>query len=367
MTTSGVSLNDYNYGLLPKPRNGETGIIVLLGEANLQNLKLRVQHCSAITPGGYYIHFAESKPLGDNNFFTSLLQLSIPLQQLEDQASCFYVLIVVDPSRCMSAVEADVNEYLPFIPCPIAALSLQLLSEREIANSDSYFFQLPIGRIRIDEQKVVLDESYIPPCTSVSSHIDLLGIHAHLERFFSNLVQDAIQIIQKILQKKQTNQLSTIMQKLCENVTVFTALHLPEIRTSGLSQPPIYLFNEACSLARLFLITLNFYSGSGKEELMNYCTNWVGINHDELERCIKELSNHVYTHYDIGNSVRKVALFVKIISRLFNNLARMEFFRSSPRELSIFVQEPIELERFKKRRGFHWGDEGSTPKRFSAS
>jgi hypothetical protein len=59
----------------------------------------------------------------------------------------------------------------------------------------------------------------------VSSHSDLLEIHADLERFFGKMELYALQIIQKILQKKQQNEMAGIVQRFVK-ILLFSQLHL---------------------------------------------------------------------------------------------------------------------------------------------
>jgi hypothetical protein len=219
-------------------------------------------------------------------------------------------------------------------------LTLGLLADQEVTNQSLGLYQLPVGRLKIEEQRVLLDETYIPPCASVSSHFELLEIHAGLEQFYTKMERYALQIIQKVLQRKQTNEMAGIAQKLCESVTVFTAQHLAELKTVSAHQPPVDLINKVSALARLFKNTLDYYIGSGKEELINYCTEWCNVSQGELEGCISDLANHQYKHLDLNSSVEKVAVFTKVVSGLFANLAKLEYI-GKRRDAGIFVKEII--------------------------
>lgn len=353
-------LNNYNYGLIPNPRNRETGTKLTLSQVNQRNLVLEVQRCCAITPSGHYINFPESEPFASQQPYNTL-QLSLSLHELKEKASCFYVFVVVNPSRCTAAVDFNTSQYCLPISCPSEALSLSLHSEQEVTKNASEFFQLPIARIRIEEKAAILDEYYIPPCVSIASNIDLLELHAELERFFTNLELHALQILGNILKRMQTNEMATIVQKLCENIAIFTAMHLAEIRSVALHKAPIYLINDVASLARLFKNTLDFNSRSSKEEFINYCAEWCEMRPGELEGCIADLLSHEYNHDDINSSNIILISFVKIMSGLFTNLARLEYI-GKRKSAGIFVTEqPIESGRPKKRRGFFSEDEERSP------
>jgi hypothetical protein len=150
----------------------------------------------------------------------------------------------------------------------------------------------------------------------------------------------SLQIVQKILQKKQNNDMAVIVQKICENIAFFTASQLAELKATGIVQPPVYMISKVSSLARIIKNTLDFYLGSGKEELVNYITEWGNISQGELEGAITNLSGQQYDHLDINNSIENVSRFTKIVSRLFYQLSRLEYI-GKRKEAGIFVKEEV--------------------------
>jgi hypothetical protein len=174
----------------------------------------------------------------------------------------------------------------------------------------------------------------------VSSHPDLLEIQAGLEQFYSKMELYSLQIVQKIMQKKQANDMAVIVQKLCENICMFTASELAELKSLGIIQPPVYAVSKVSSLSRMMKNTLDFYLGNGKEELINYFTEWCNTSQGELEGAIMNLSNHQYDHLDINDSIEKISKFTKIISRLFYQLSRLEYI-GKRKEAGIFVKEEV--------------------------
>jgi hypothetical protein len=201
-------------------------------------------------------------------------------------------------------------------------------------------FQLPVGKIKIEEQKVLLDEEYMPPCSSINSRYDLLEIHATLEQFYAKMETYSLQIIQKIRQKKQNNELTVVIDKLCDNIIVLTASHLAEIKAISMYQPPVHLFTKLCSFARLVKNTLDYYQGTGKEELINYFTDWGEISQGELEGSIIDLANHQYNHLELKSSIVKILLFTKIMTNLFDKLACLEYL-GKRKDVNIFVKEKL--------------------------
>lgn len=331
-------LTDNNYGLLPSLRNGATGVKLFLSIDNQQQVQLRMQQCRAITRGGYYLQVDEDTNLNDGSLKAPVLHLSIPFSELKDKSSSYLVVITINPYERIPHGLADANEVPPRLPYSMPTLSLSLLPVQSTTKNLIGLFQLPVGKLVVEEQKVLLDQQYIPPCSSVSSYFNLLEIHAGLEQFYSKMELYSLQIIQKILQKKQANEMADIVRKLSENITVLTATHLAGIKAVSLQEPPVYLISKPVIFARLFKNILDYYIGSGKEELINYCTEWCEVNQGELEGAITELANHQYDHLNINSSIEKVTRFTKVVSQLFANLARLEYI-GKRRDAGIFVKE----------------------------
>jgi hypothetical protein len=337
-TVSGL-LNDLNYGLLPTAGVGK-GLKIYLSTDNQQKVQVRIGQCRAITASGYYVEFSEDTALQGRNLQSPLISSPAVLKELKAKSASFYVVLTVNPYKRIPFGEANPAEIPPRIPFTVPHYSVDLIPVAELTRNKLGGFQLPIGKIKIDDQKVELDQEYIPPCSTVSSHPDLLEIHAALEQFFAKMESYSLQIIQKIQQKKQVNDMAVIVQKLCEQVLFFTGTEVAELKSLGLIQAPVYIVSRICSLARIFKNTLDCYLGSGKEELVNYFTEWCSFTKGDLESAIVSLSNHQYDHLDINSSVEKVSVFTIIISNLFHQLARLEYI-GKRKEAGIFVKEEV--------------------------
>jgi len=248
-------LNNYNYGLLPNIYN-DNSIKIFVSTDNQQQVQVRLQKCIAITLAGHVIQFDENDAL-TNNLKVSIPNLSTSFTELKGRSSEYFVVIVVNPYKRIPYGDADPNETPPRLPYTIPSYELQLMALSETRENALGRLQLPIAKLRIEEQKVLLDEDYIPPCCSVSSYNDLMEIHADLEKFYGTMELYALQIIQKILQKKQQNEMALIVQKLCEQISFFTAVHLNEFKQLNIYQPPVFLINTVSSLARVIKNTLD--------------------------------------------------------------------------------------------------------------
>ncbi|MEO8771053.1 MAG: hypothetical protein ABI402_13225 [Ferruginibacter sp.] len=332
-------LNELNYGLLPILAGG-SGLKLFISTDNQKKLQVRVQQCRAITAGGYYIEFNEDTIIQGTSLITPVISEPFNVKDLKKKSLQFYIVLTINPYKRLPYGLVDVAEIPPRLPYTVPFFSVDLIPVEEVAKNILGAVQLPVGKMSIEDQRVFIEEHYIPPCTTVMSHPELLEIHAGLEQFYGKMETYSLQIIQKIIQKKQGNEMAVIVQKLCENILAFTASQLAGLKSSGVVHPPVSMVSKVSSLSRLMKNTIDCYLGAGKEELINYFTEWCNISQGELERIIIELSNHQYDHLDINNSMNKVTEFTRIVSGLFHKLAKIEYI-GKRKEAGIFVKEEV--------------------------
>lgn len=331
-------LNDHNYGLLPAQRNGGSSVKIFVSIDNQQSVRLRLLQCKAITRGGYVIDINEDTGLHATSFAAPRLELSVPFGELKEKASQFYAVLSLNPYDRVIYGDADADEQPPRVPFTMPSFDLSLLPVHETTPNAIGLYQLTVGKLVVDEQKVSLDAHYIPPCSSVNSSFDLIEILGSLEQFYSRMELYSLQIIQKIFQKKQANDMADIIRALCERITVLTATQLTEIKSLSLHQPPVYVVSKPVTMARLLKNTLDHYIGSGKEELVNYFNDWCGINQGELEGAVTELANHEYNHLNANASIEKIISFTRTVSQLFAALAKLDYI-GKRRDAGVFVKE----------------------------
>ncbi len=349
-------LNEHNYGLLPVFDRHHTSAKLFLSLDNEQTVHLRIQRARAISRGGYVMEFDTDTALTGQQLSAAIPGLQVPFSELKDRSAFYYVVLSIDPYARVPFGIADPKETPPRMPFTMPVYSLNLLPANETSAVSLGEFQVPVGKVLVEEQAVRLVENYIPPCTAVNSHYELLEVHAGLEQFFGQMELYALQIIQKILQKKQQNELADAIYKISENLTQFTATQYSNFKLSYIYQPPVFMITAVTGMARLIKNTMDFYAGTSKDELISYCTEWCGVSQGELESSITTLCNYQYNHLDINDALDKVLTFTQIISSLFNNLSRLEYI-GKKKETGIFVKEQVltpqaEATPVKKRRSF---------------
>jgi len=192
-------LNNFNYGLLPN-NNGDNAKIFVSAD-NQQQVQIRLQKFVAVTLGGYIIYF-NGDDQAEKLFNAAIPNLSVPYSELKEKSFEYFVVITVNPYERIAYGNASPNETPLRLPYTLPTYGVELVPVSEARKNAFGDFQLPLAKVKIEEQKVILDENYIVPCCSLNSHNDLVEIHAALEEFFAKMELYSLQVIQKILQKK---------------------------------------------------------------------------------------------------------------------------------------------------------------------
>ena len=98
------------------------------------------------------------------------------------------------------------------------------------------------------------------------------------------------------------------------------------------------IFAAIAGLARIMKNTIDLRIGTGKDELMNYLSEWCDLKQGELEIMLTGLAQYRYDHNDILQCIRSITSFIKVTSQLFETLSNLEFI-GKRKEAGFFVKE----------------------------
>lgn len=348
-------LNDHHYGLMPMIAGVNLPKIWLRLD-NLQYVNIRIDSCSAITRGGYLIHFQSNE--SDNQLSARIPGLSLPFSELKGKHEYYFVVLAVDPYNTVPCGAAHPEEQPIRLPYTQPSYSVSLMPEMETNINTLGEFQLPIGKIRVEEQSVSLVEDYLPPCTNVNSHPLMMQHQAETEQFFGRMELNTLQILQKILQKNQQNELIEPIRKLSEQVLFYISTVYENYKQLGCYAEPIQLITPVAGLARTIQNAIDIYQGTSKEEMVNYFTEWCNVKQGELEEETTALCQYKYDHLNIHVGIEMNVKFSALILQLFTNLAALDYI-GKKKETGIFVKEKLvvpEQEVIAKKRGFFLAD-----------
>ena len=174
----------------------------------------------------------------------------------------------------------------------------------------------------------------------MQSYPDLRFAFNEIGTFLNQMEAFCIQIVQKIYQKKQTNDLANMALYLSQQMIEYLSAYLVEYRIVDKNEPPVKVFAKLGGLARIIKSGLDVFVGTGKEDFVNYLTQWCDLNQGEIEGVLVETIDIKYVHTDINDSFQRISAFTKLVLKLFKKLSELDYIGKKP-ETGIFVKEEV--------------------------
>lgn len=327
------SLNSFNYGLLPVSGTRETSFKIVMKVSNQKFLNITVFQLRAVTEGGARIEIME------NQFreFTLDLSNEIETSKKEDSGE-HLVMMSVDPFTKEPFGQIKEDEEPPRYPFAAPSLKLNVLPEKQIARDGINPFSLIVGKLNIRPDKIEIFEDYIPASMTLKSHNRLMNFHSSVEKFYNQLEINLLSIISKIKEKGQDSSLALSVLSLALNLLNFISGNNLKIRWQLVNMPPLLLFENIASFARIIRNTVDCNTSVQKEELLNYFTNWSELKQGDFEKLLTYCINFNYDHNEISVNVDQFSEFVQIMASLFSKLESLAYI-GKKKETNIFVKE----------------------------
>ncbi len=329
-------LSPLRFGVIPASVAGEETFNIKVSFDNQNTLRVSVLSCQAITSGGAFISLPAFSTVGQaetGNVLTS----TFPFTDSKTE-STWWIFLFVHPFEKQAAGSPDLAENPPRFPNVLPTYSIQVVSDTNYRQYSGHPYSLVIGKVAVNGNDVRIEDDYIPPCISINAHPDLLSLHGELDKYLADVELYCSQIVQKIFRKDQKNEISELVMFLCDRVMLYLGQAITSMRWNMVYAPPAAMFAAISTLSRIMKNTIDLRIGSGKEELMNYLSEWCELRQGELESMLSNLANTSFNQNDINKNIEKVVQFVKVTSRLFETLSKLEFI-GKRKESGIFVKE----------------------------
>lgn len=339
-------LTPINYGLYANYSKEESAIDVKISLDGQSAIEVVLNKCKAITLSGYVIDIsATTKEYLNHSGF--VLAQSHELKEADGE---YYIVITVNPYKRIPIGNADPEEEPLRLPYVLPEYKINILPKSEVTNYEIGQYHLTIGKVVSSGGALIVDENFIPPCQSIQSHKELKQVYSELITVMNAIEGFSMRIIQKIYQKEQTNNLAEKALHLSKALLQFLSIAVAEFRTEGVYSPPSYMVNRMSSLARVIKNNLDLYVGTGKEEFLNYLTDWCDLNQGAFETVLTNMISVNYSHTDINASLDNVHNFAKVILKLFKKLSELEYIGARKKE-GVFVKEETIVAPKNEKRG----------------
>lgn len=323
------TLSPMRYGILPV----KDSFHVQMNTDNQNTLRVSILGCQAITMGGAHISINATDTTSHTDANPSV-SLALPASVTE----VHWVVLIVNPFDHVPFGHINPQENPPRFPYIKSKFAIQLVADYDLNQYAQNPYSLIIGKLLPVGGYLKTDPDYMPPCLSVNASQDLLGLHSELDTFLANLEQSCAQIVQKIYKKSQQNELAELAQFVCDRLMLYLSKAITDFRWLYIYDSPAKMISSIIGLARALKNIIDLRTGSGKEELMNYLSEWSELNQGELEHLLNKMAMLRYNHNDINDNVNTLIQFAKVIGKLFNTLSNLEFI-GKKKESGIFVKE----------------------------
>ena len=333
-----LNVSHVKFGVIPPSSAGEDNFNVKISIDNQNTLRVTVLACQAVTSGGIRINLPSTGNAENISTDTDALPTTTFRFSDANAENIWWVVLIIHPFQKKPVGNPDLSENPPRYPYLLPTFSLEIVSESQYNQFAYNPYALIIGKVLSSGNDVRVDNNYIPPCYSSDAFDDLRSLHAELDSFFATMELRCTQIVQKIYKRNQQNELSELVQFLCDRLIIFLSENITQMRWITLYDSPASLFSRVVGLARLMKNVIDLRIGSGKEEMMNYLSEWCELRQGELENMLTEMANIRYNHNDINSNIQKITRFIKVTSTLFETLSKLEFI-GKKKDSGIFVKE----------------------------
>jgi hypothetical protein len=350
-----LNVSHLKFGILPSSSAGEENFNVKIALDNQNILRVTVLACQAITSGGIRINLpATGNTENISADLNGMPSTSFQFSNAKTE-SVWWIVLVINPFQKKPAGSPDLSENPPRYPYVLPTYSVEIVTESQYNQFAYNPYALTIGKILSAGNDVKVDNDYIPPCFSINAFDDLKSLHNELDSFLSTLEIRCSQIVQKIYKRNQQNELSELVQFLCDRLMSFLSTLITQMRWINLYESPALLFTGIVSLARLMKNVIDLRIGSGKEEMLNYLSEWCELKQGELETMLTGMANIQYDNNDINKNIQKITRFVRVTATLFETLSKLEFI-GKKKDTGIFVKE--------EQQGFSEAQQNKARRRF---
>ncbi len=311
-----LGLSDFNFGLLADTINKSESLNI---EINQERIELFL--CRAVTRAGARIELV--------NFIPSKLRMSVSDLTGEGQvpnASEWFIVLKVDPFNRQAVGQANPSENPIRQPNSIPTYSLELVDPRQVNTPEFAAYAIPIAKIVGGYNGLERVEDYIPPCTSILAHPDLLLAYQKLESKIRVVESNLLEIVKKIQHKRRSNDTTILADDIfyvCEHMMHFIANHSGDNKYLNRYRPPIFMISYFANMAASLKTTMSLLRS--KDGMLEYFRHYLNIQYGEFEKTLDQMVNSTYSHFDIRQSVNEITAFVDMIEELFDKLKALDY------------------------------------------
>ncbi|MBC6112732.1 hypothetical protein ACFOG5_24185 [Pedobacter fastidiosus] len=328
-----LNINNYNYGFLPPFAGYKSSHDIEILEKATNHIEVRVKYCNAVTPEGCHIDIEQSDNMDSlvhNHYFG------------QSEPKNYLILLVVNPFNRIPAGTPNPEENPIRYPELAKSYSISVLPESELGSNtvDSYF--LTIGQVYYENGRLSINNNYIPPSTTITSHPALIRYYESFSVLLNELQLSAFKIIDKTGGRDNVTPLGKNIRSISEKIADYIAGLFYAYRNLAHRESPVILIGYFSSLAHIFFTAIKLIDPREREELLKYFYEWKDVTPGNFEELLAKTIELVYDHKQINNSMVMASEFIKVLAALWNKLSGLEYIGQRKENIVVAEQQVVQ-------------------------
>ncbi|MDH6310041.1 hypothetical protein M2451_002931 [Dysgonomonas sp. PFB1-18] len=341
-------LTSFNYGLLPSSDRRKGSSEFEISEIITGKVEIKLRSCNAITAGGYRIAY--------NPVHTEYLSHTHSFEeekgQVGSETKYWDVILSINPFERIPTGMPDEKETPPRHPDVREQYQLSITPQGHTNYEQLGKYHLIIGRIRKYGNRYEVDTNYIPACTGMCSHPDLLKYYENFGTLLNDIERASNLILAKIRNRSQNSPLAYHIASMCENMMRYISTIFFRYRNTGRDALPVDIADYFSTLAHTCFISLNFINKIEREELLKYFYEWSDITPGSFEELLSNTLSVRYDHNNIRMVMLQIESFLHVVSELWLRLSTLEYI--GQHKENIVISERSYQQETKKKESGGW-------------
>lgn len=316
-------LSSYDFGLLPATYGEKTSSDFEILERVTNRIEIELRQCNAVTTGGCRININP-----DNH--TEYLKLDYPFEAEnekhgQEEHQTWDVILSVNPFERVPVGVPDPDEIPLRHPNVNPAYTLFIKPTGQISAEQLGMNHLVIGRIARTGDRFEVDKSYIPPCTSMSSHAELTAYYEKFGKYLNDIEISSHKILQKINERENNSTIALNIKSVCEDLLRYISVIYFSYRNKGRFYPPVDAINVFSSLAHIGYASIDFIPKADREKMLQYFYEWADITPGNFMDYLADVLEMSYDHHNIRLMMERVERFLSEFTFLWIKLSSLEY------------------------------------------
>jgi hypothetical protein len=340
-------LTRYNYGLLPSLDGRSASSEFDISERVTGKVEIRLQRCNALTAGGCRISYNP----GQNDYILYTHTFEQDKQSDANATRIWDVILTIEPFQRIPSGIPNEEETPPRHPDITEFYRLSIIPQGHTNYDQLGLFHLVIGRIRQHSGRYEVDTNYIPPCTQMSSHSELLSYYDRFNNYMSDIERASGNIVSKVRNRAHNSSMAQHIAATCESIMRYIAMIYFPYRNTGREASPVETVNYFSTLAHIVYVSLRCINKTDREEMLRYFYEWSDVNPGSFEELLSETMNIMYNHNAIRTVMVQAESFLNTMSELWIRLSTLEYI--GQHKENIVVSERVQQSETPKK-GSSW-------------